>query len=420
LLGLELHPGKVVVIPLWKFVESEVRAAVAIAAPRLAEALIQDYGKLLGIYIGPGAAPRQWNEVREELRSRARFLASLGMAWSGVLPLYRSHVLPVAGHVAAMCPVPKHMLRNEGSCLAVILKTPYRAVPAELLRSGKAFGLGYDTPDLETLGLASTFRAADASATLEQVSAVIGRARVSRYCTLSPFLREWTRKGVVGHMCDTRAQLLRRFTALPPAGKGLQAWVTKEIRKEICLEVVDRSLARRASTMMGGPITIEAAGWVRGRMQALGKLIPPVVQSSVVRSVCNAWTTTGRFHGPSSVCPFGCGAQSGDSFPHFVGCPSFRRMWRAACPNSNIVFENLTLEQALFLSPDLSTNTCVQLALWSDVVGHLSNDIRAMGTPFVLTAGAGTEMVNARLRAVSVLGDDIRPVILQIRAAASA
>ena len=89
-----------------------------------------------------------------------------------MLPLYRSHVLPVAGHVAQMCPIPKHMLRNESSCLAVILKTPCRAVPAALLSNARAFGLSIDVPDLSTLGLAATFRAAAASTALERMSLI--------------------------------------------------------------------------------------------------------------------------------------------------------------------------------------------------------------------------------------------------------
>ncbi len=146
------------------------QAAITLAAPRLAAATIRDHGKLLGFYIGPGADSRQWSAVREELRSRSRFLASLGLAWSGVMPLYRSHVLPVAAHLAQMCPVvPRHMLCNESSCLAVILKTPYRAVPPALLCNARAFGLGHDVLDLITLGQATTFRAAAASSVLQAV-----------------------------------------------------------------------------------------------------------------------------------------------------------------------------------------------------------------------------------------------------------
>ena len=97
---------------------------------------------------------------------RSRFLASLGMAWSGVLPLFRSHVLPVASHRAQRCPIPAAMFRTEESCIAIVTKTPYRAVPAKLNFQGKAYGLGMDVPDLRTLGQAATYLAADASVVL--------------------------------------------------------------------------------------------------------------------------------------------------------------------------------------------------------------------------------------------------------------
>ena len=57
--------------------KEELDTAIAIAAPRLAAVIIQDHGKLLGIFIGPGAARRQRAAVREELRSWARFFAFL-------------------------------------------------------------------------------------------------------------------------------------------------------------------------------------------------------------------------------------------------------------------------------------------------------------------------------------------------------
>ena len=418
--ALELHPGKVVVIPLWKFVVDDVRAAITAVAPRLAEAKIQDFGKLLGIYIGPGAPPRQWTAVREELRARARFLASLGLAWSGVLPLYRSHVLPVAGHVAQMSPVPRAMVRNEDRCLAVILKAPYRSVPLSLLRSATAFGLSIDVPDIATLGLAATFRAATASHALERLTDEHRRARAARACNLSPFLNAWTRAGVVGHMSDTLSLLNTRFSDPPPEGRGVQRWATSKLRKEFKLEIADLAIARRTSAMVGLPITIEDTGRLRGRLLSMRNSLPPVVLSSMVRSICNAWTTTGRFSGPNSACPFSCGAQSGDKWSHFPGCPSIQRMWRAACPRADCCFNALTLEQAMLLSPHLSPDVCVQIAIWTDVVGHLSNDIRAGSAPAPVNDEAGEGMVHARLRQLAVQCDGAKAVITVIRAAAAA
>ncbi len=251
--SLVLHPGKVVVIPLWKFVESDVREAIRAVAPGLAAARIQDHGKLLGVFVGPGAPQRQWSSVRQELRERSRFLASLGMAWSGVMPLFRSHVLPVASHLAQMCPMPASLLRTVESCMAIVLKTPFRAVPGKVLYHAKSFGLGIDVPDLRTLGLAATFRAADASGVLTEVISEHVRARASRDTKLSPFLREWTNAGVVGHMRDTSRLLKDRFNVPPPAGSGLQAWVVKEIRQGTGLDEPDLAFRSRISGGTSSP-----------------------------------------------------------------------------------------------------------------------------------------------------------------------
>jgi hypothetical protein len=346
-------------------------------------------------------------------------LASLGLAWSGVLPLFRSHVLPVAAHIAQMCRVPKHMLRNEASCLAVILKTPYRAVPPVLLHNGKAFGLSLDVVGLSTLGIASTFRAASSSCALPQIVAEHRRARGSRYSNISPFLRDWTAGGVVGHMHGTFNNLLATFATPPPVGKGLQAWVTIELQKEFNLELADRAVARRASAMLGRAITIEAAGRLREHLVSLRDTMPPVVFSALIRSASNAWTTTGRFHGPNSYCPFACGAPSGDRWSHFPGCPSIRRMWGVVCPSRHVFFTNLTLEDSVLLSPGLPNEVVPQIALWTDVVGHLSNSIRANAIPPSRVLVEGEDMMEARLRHLSVQSDGAGAVISLIRVASN-
>jgi hypothetical protein len=410
----------VVIIPLWKFVEAEVRAAVAVAAPGLAQAIIQNFGKLLGIFIGPGADTRQWSAVREELRSRSRFLASLGLAWSGTLPLYRSHVLPVASHLAQMCKMPPVIFSTEASCIAIALKTPYRSVPVGLLRSGRSFGLAYDMPDLRTLGLAATFRAAENSGVLGAVVAEQARARKSNLLTLSPFLRDWTHEGVVGHMQRTFLKIKSSMDLPPLVGRGLQGRVTLEIRKSFNIHTIEATLRQRAEAMIGAPVTHEAINRMRIRLIALRAKVPQVVLSSMIRSICNAWTTSGRFSGPRSVCPFGCQAPNGDRWSHFPVCSAIRRMWAAACPQASEVFLHLTLEKVLFLSPDLQPEEDVQVALWSDVVGHCANDIRALGTAPSQVFLDGEGMIAARLRFLAVQSGPARAVISSIRVAVHA
>jgi hypothetical protein len=155
--------------------------------------------------------------------------------------------------------------------------------------------------------------------------------------------------------------------------------VVKTLRAEAGLGEADAALGRRVSGLMGDRIPIAIVTQLRTRMLSLRDSMPPVVVSSIVKSVCNAWTTSGRFAGPNLPCPFGCRTVRGDKWSHFASCTVVRGLWRQACPSASPIFNNLSLEKVLLLCSDLSGDDVPQVALWADVVGHLSNDIRALG-----------------------------------------
>ena len=154
---------------------------------------------------------------------------------------------------------------------------------------------------------------------------------------------------------------------------------------------------------------------VRLRLIAVKLVLPPVVLSSVLRSVCNAWITSGRFAGPTLPCPFGCGLPEGDRFAHFPVCVAIRDMWGRACPCSHPAVLRPTLEHVLLISPDLPTEAVVQLALWSDVIGYCVNDARAMGSSPDKVLREGEGMILARFRPLGVQSDSTRNVIAVMR-----
>mgnify|MGYP000429535885 CR=1 FL=1 len=90
-------------------------------------------------------------------------------------------------------------------------------------------------------------------------------------------------------------------------------------------------------------------------------------------------------------------------------------MWREACPSANLNFEHLSLETVLLISPELSEEVVPQVALWVDVVGHLSNDMRAQGTSPTRALIDGAEMIKARLRQLAVQSNEASVVISAIR-----
>ncbi len=91
-------------------------------------------------------------------------------------------------------------------------------------------------------------------------------------------------------------------------------------------------------------------------------------------------------------------------------------MWREACPNADPTCTELTLEKLLLIYADMPNEVVCQVALWADVVGHLTNDMRARGTTPSRALMDGGEMIRARLRQLAVQSDLARAVIIVIRA----
>ncbi len=91
-------------------------------------------------------------------------------------------------------------------------------------------------------------------------------------------------------------------------------------------------------------------------------------------------------------------------------------MWEGACPSALPIFVNFSFEKALLLSSELTHEQAVQIALWTDVVGHCANDVRAAGTLPANVLLHGAEMMKARLRFLAVQSDSAREVICAMRA----
>ena len=413
--SLHLHPGKVQIIPLWKYDEECIRGQIRVLAPRLAEAKIQCCGKLLGVFVGPGAEELQWKATVEELKSRSRYLASLNLAWSGVAPLHRSHVTSVTSHILQFAAPSRELLQVESSCLAVVTKTPANAVPLPVLTRLREFGLSTNFTSLAVMGESAAYRALMSSAVYPKMVAELARARTSRYCNLSPFLRWWTKAGILGHLTKTKEHIEFIACTLPVENFGLQRWAAKLLYSSVPLESLDDCIAKRLSTFMKVQTSRATAALVRQRICAAKDNVPPCAVASVLRTICNAWTTTGRFSGPTAPCPFGCGAPEADKFSHFPGCSSLRELWQEVCPVVAPFFRNLSLAHVTISAPTLNPEEVVQAILWSDVVGQCLNDARATSPPLVLKGNTGRNMIIARLRFLGVQCDKTRESIRKMR-----
>jgi hypothetical protein len=408
--SLHLHPGKVQIIPLWRYEAESIRERIRSLAPRLVEAKIQSCGKLLGIFVGPGADEFQWKATIEELKSRSRYLASLNLAWSGVAPLYRSHVTSVASHILQFAAPSKELLKVEASSLAVVTKSPSHAVPVVVLSRLKEFGLRSNFTSIAILGKAAAYRAMAGSEVFPKMIAELARARASREANLSPFLRQWTHAGILGHLAQVK-ESINYIACFPPVENfGLQRWAAKLLYSALSFDALDDCLAKRLSTFTKVKTTRATACLARSRIHAARDVAPPCALAAVLRTICNAWTTTGRFAGPTAECPFGCGALEADRFTHFPSCSALRDMWLEVCPGAAPLFFHLSLAHITLSAPALSSGDVIQLILWSDVVGQCLNDARASANRCIRKAD-----IVARLRFLGVQCDPTRIVIRNMR-----
>ena len=100
---------------------------------------------------------------------------------------------------------------------------------------------------------------------------------------------------------------VHNMTGEAPVDNHVQRWCYSELMKSAKVSsraALARGLANRMTTLRKIPTTVEMAEvCIENLVKSKGHL-PCAVFVSVVRSICNAWTTTGRFSGPTAACPF--------------------------------------------------------------------------------------------------------------------
>jgi hypothetical protein len=245
--------------------------------------------------------------------------------------------------------------------------------------------------------------------------AELARARRSRYCNLSPYLRWWTCGGVLGHLAKMKEHVEYIACTPPIENFGIQRWAAKLLQDNIPLSNVDDCLAKRLTTFLKVEVSPLKAAAARARILAAKGKVPPCAVASMLRTICNAWTTTGRFSGPTAACPFGCEAPEGDKFSHFPCCPALRQMWAEVCPGAAAFFQSLTANTVTLTLPLMSDPEVVQAIIWTDVVGQCLNDARAATPPRLIQGTVGRNMLVARLRFLGVQCDHTRCVICSMR-----
>ena len=70
--GLQLNIGKTVCVPLFQYIEGEVRDLISRQAPDWGGVLIAPAAKYLGFYVGPGRGHKLWNTPLQKYSEKTK------------------------------------------------------------------------------------------------------------------------------------------------------------------------------------------------------------------------------------------------------------------------------------------------------------------------------------------------------------
>jgi hypothetical protein len=305
-----------------------LKAKMSTIAPTMSLAKITYAARYLGLEVGPCAPAGQFRSTAIRLVAAARVLRPECGCAAAALRQFRPRVLSIAAHRLQFAPVDATLTKAVRQGLAIVASAPMFAIPNDIYGCLDDLSLQLPCIDVEVLGQSSMLRAACLSVKFHVLSRELALLMGSDDVLLR--IPAW-----VASTGFVRAEVaLAKFWAIEaarriPQVKGYQREVAKMLvsrsllpRRSLAIKV----LAARANALGCMQYDSRLALELWFRLRSLGKL-PATSQLIVIKTVCNAWTTTSRLQGEVRDCCF-CGAPKSDRLLHFAGCDSVRT---AAC-----------------------------------------------------------------------------------------
>jgi hypothetical protein len=204
---------------------------------------------------------------------------------------------------------------------------PWMSLAPDLLHSFVALGLPAGLADIQVLATAAKLRLVASSSSFWEAAGAIDAALDSDDALMVPPLRPWYESGIVAtlrrtwrlhHLLDGVSSILRK-----PAADQLQKRLVLALAKPAGTFKAMTVLRRRVQYWkLSMP---EAALVLSTLCSVLASRLPAPLKLAILRTVCNAWNTTSRFHQPLGACVFGCEAPADDRVLHYLCCPAVAR-----------------------------------------------------------------------------------------------
>ena len=122
--GLELNIKKTVLVPLFPYTSSAVRAQLHESAPLWGQIGIENTAKYLGLYVGPGSSSLSWLAPMRKYLDRAKVWGAAGLGMCNNLDAYSVFIVSVITFVGQLIELPAEFQATEDKAIQLLFPGP--------------------------------------------------------------------------------------------------------------------------------------------------------------------------------------------------------------------------------------------------------------------------------------------------------
>ena len=196
--GLALNGKKCVIVPLWAYDASAIRAWLSLHVQAWTSFAISDGAKYLGIWLGLGALSKSWEEPMSKYMERCRNLRGMGVGLQASAYQYNIFCVSVLSYVGQVSFAPPEALKQERFALQLLTAGPWNTFTGAFLVRMDTCGFASAFTNLHTSNHAAMVRTAMHNSKSFASCLSRLRARSSHDTTsLMPVMHQWHKRALV-------------------------------------------------------------------------------------------------------------------------------------------------------------------------------------------------------------------------------
>ena len=319
--------------------------AQAIIAPELEGALsmfsgmqFADFVLYLGVYLGPGAESRQWNDTISKMRRANAKVHAVGLGLAASIPMYNSLVHSVGAWLAAIAMPTDVLIAAEARNIQKITRCPWQVIPADtLFHFKRETGAKVEIRSLKLASFAGRTRTALHTATnCYSACCDIEHFLEDDEAYLTPWHMDWIRSSIilglrdaVNHTYSIAPAIIDKY---PDRFYGFQKILYDELLDNHSIEDLAALLTRRWSRWIPATFIVPAnVQAIVSNFKSLNQTFKLAIGCALLKVWLNGLCTTARFQHKDHCCPV-CRTSAPDHINHILVCPviqqSADQYWR--------------------------------------------------------------------------------------------